>query len=241
MTADPEPFASPAHPTTRRALLRALLLAGLIPPAARAGLLGPKGGDAAEKKANVLRQRDEMLQELFAAKPELRDQIKQAVGFGTFKQTDVNLLLMATGNGYGQVTDNRSGKTTFMRMASLGGGVGAGVRDIRVIFIFKDPQVLQQFLEQGWQFGGKADTAAMYKGTGAAAEGAAKANVDVKQGTVAAASAADARSGSEKTGSDAAGVAAGGAMEIYQFTESGLSLQATVSGTKYWKDSELNP
>jgi hypothetical protein len=29
-------------------------------------------------------------------------------------------------------------------------------------------------------------------------------------------------------------------MEIYQFTESGVALQATVAGTKYWKDSKLN-
>lgn len=27
---------------------------------------------------------------------------------------------------------------------------------------------------------------------------------------------------------------------IYQLTESGLALQATIKGTKYWKDSELN-
>jgi lipid-binding SYLF domain-containing protein len=41
------------------------------------------------------------------------------------------------------------------------------------------------------------------------------------------------------------GRAVGGAgstsnITIYQFTESGLSLQATVSGTKYWPDDELN-
>ncbi|HSR56361.1 MAG TPA: hypothetical protein VLN73_08960 [Alphaproteobacteria bacterium] len=27
---------------------------------------------------------------------------------------------------------------------------------------------------------------------------------------------------------------------LYQFTEGGLALQATIQGTKYWKDSELN-
>jgi len=27
---------------------------------------------------------------------------------------------------------------------------------------------------------------------------------------------------------------------IYQLTESGVSLQATVKGTKYWKDEALN-
>jgi len=29
-------------------------------------------------------------------------------------------------------------------------------------------------------------------------------------------------------------------MEIYQFTKSGIALQATVAGTKYWKDKKLN-
>jgi hypothetical protein len=29
-------------------------------------------------------------------------------------------------------------------------------------------------------------------------------------------------------------------MEIYQFTQSGLALQATVQGTKYWRDEALN-
>ena len=30
-------------------------------------------------------------------------------------------------------------------------------------------------------------------------------------------------------------------MEIYTFTESGIALQATVAGTKYWRDKELSP
>ena len=38
--------------------------------------------------------------------------------------------------------------------------------------------------------------------------------------------------------SGAANVAAG--MDIYQFTKNGISLSATVSGTKYWKDANLN-
>jgi hypothetical protein len=29
-------------------------------------------------------------------------------------------------------------------------------------------------------------------------------------------------------------------MEIYQFTEAGIALQATLAGTKYWKDKDLN-
>ena len=38
--------------------------------------------------------------------------------------------------------------------------------------------------------------------------------------------------------SGAANVSEG--MDIYQFTENGISLSATISGTKYWKDKQLN-
>jgi lipid-binding SYLF domain-containing protein len=29
-------------------------------------------------------------------------------------------------------------------------------------------------------------------------------------------------------------------IEVFSMTESGLALQATIAGTKYWKDKELN-
>jgi hypothetical protein len=46
-----------------------------------------------------------------------------------------------------------------------------------------------------------------------------------------------------KTSNDGGATNAGatmGAVEVYQFTKQGLALQATVQGTKYWKDESLN-
>jgi hypothetical protein len=211
----------------------------LVPPQAQAALFGPKGDSVKEKQTNVRKQRDEMLAELYATKPEMKDRLKNAAGYATFKMTDVNLFLLASANGYGVLTDNKTGKETFMRVASLGGGLGMGLKDIRVIFVFNDAKVMKQFLEQGWQFGGEADAAAKYQDTGVSAEQNVKANVDFRQGTVIAGSSTDVRGGTE-AGSEKAAVSVGGAMEIYQFTQSGLALQATVKGTKYWKDSKLN-
>jgi lipid-binding SYLF domain-containing protein len=212
----------------------------LRPAVCHAGLFSPKGGSPEEKRQVVRQQRDEMLAELFKTKPELKDRFAKAAGYATFKQTDMNLFLLASGRGYGVLKDNQAGKDTFMCVASLGGGVGLGIKDLRVIFVFNDAKVMQQFVDQGWQFGGKGDASAKYKDTGVSAEGAAKANVDFKQGTVAAGATTDGRAGSSEK--DKASVAAStpGGMEIFQFTESGLSLQATVQGTKYWKDSKLN-
>lgn len=218
-------------------LLSLLMLAGSFH--APAGLFGPKGDNPEEKRQTVRKQRDEMLAELYKANPKLKDRVQKAAGYATFKQSDVNLFLLASGHGYGMLVDNQTGKETIMRVASLGGGVGLGVKDLRVVFIFNDPKVMQSFVEQGWQFGGKADAAAKYQETGVSAEQNVKGNVDFKQGTVAAGSSTDARAASEAQDAQSMNLALGGGMEIYQFTQSGVSLQATVAGTKYWKDNKL--
>jgi hypothetical protein len=205
----------------------------------QAGLFSPKGDSPEEKRQVVQKQRDQMLEELYKTKPELKDRIPKASGYATFKQTDLNLFLLASGRGYGVVHDNKSGKDTYMCVGSLGTGLGMGVKDLRVVFLFNDAKVMQEFMDSGWQFGGKADASGKYKDTGVSAEQNVKANVDFKEGTVAAGSSSDARAAGGQDNSSAAAATSGG-MEIYQFTESGISLQATVAGTKYWKDSKLN-
>jgi lipid-binding SYLF domain-containing protein len=221
-------------------IILGLSLAVVLATAASAGLLGPKGDSVDEKRQTLRKQRDEMLAELYKMKPEMKERLGKAAGYATFKQTDVNLFLLASGHGYGMLVEGKTGKETVMRVASLGGGVGMGVKDLRVIFVFNDPKVMQQFLEQGWQFGGKADASAKYQDTGVSAEQAVKANVDFKEGTVVSGSSTDMRAGTESKDTQRAAASSGGPMEIYQFTETGVSLQATVQGTKYWKDSKLN-
>src|SRR6185436_13614455 len=72
---------------------------------AHAFIFGPKGDSAAEKKANIRKQRDEMLAQLYASNPNMKKVIKKSAGYATFTQVNVNLLLLATGNGYGVVVD----------------------------------------------------------------------------------------------------------------------------------------
>ena len=74
------------------ALLAGVLVA--LPATLRAGLFSPKGDTPAEKRQVVQKQRDEMLAELYKTKPELKARIAKAAGYGTFKQTDLNLFIM---------------------------------------------------------------------------------------------------------------------------------------------------
>jgi len=176
---------------------------------ANAALFSAKGENAEEKRAAVRKDRDEILAKLYAAHPEAKKKIEEGAGYGTFNNKNLNLFLLSSGHGYGMVVE-KGGKETFMAMGSLGGGVGLGAKDLSVVFIFKNADVMKKFIESGWQFGGEAD---------------ATAKAGEKGGALAKEGAAD-------TG--------GNMFEIYQITDTGAALQATVAGTKYWKDKDLN-
>ncbi len=51
---------------------------------------------------------------------------------------------------------------------------------------------------------------------------------------------ADAAAKAEEKGAAVGGEVLADDIKVYQLTESGLALQAMITGTKYWKDSELN-
>jgi hypothetical protein len=192
---------------------------------ATAGILGPPGDSPDEKRAQVRGESGEMLAELYQRKPELRERISRAPGYATFSMLNMNLFLMASGNGYGLLKDNRTGGEIFMRMASLGAGAGMGVKDFRAVFLFNDAEVMERFVEQGWQFGAQADAGVKAGGEGMVlGESAA---VDT-----------GGRGGISPGAGEVLGV--GGPMEIYQITDTGIALQVVVSGTKYWPDGKLN-
>jgi len=184
-------------------------IAALLAMPAKADLFGAKGDNPDEKRAAVRKDRDEILAKVYAAHPDTKDKIQKAAGYGTFNNKNLNLFLLSSGHGYGMIVD-KSGKETFMAMGSLGGGVGIGAKDLSVVFIFKNADVMKKFIDSGWQFGGEADATAKAgdKGAAASKEGAADTGANV--------------------------------FEIYQITDTGVALQATVAGTKYWKDKELN-
>lgn len=161
-----------------------------------------------EWRSYIQYRRDEVLRALYKVEPQARWEIARAQGYAVFTSLNVNLLLASVSGGRGIVHENGIfGKDTFMRMAQGGIGFGLGVKDFRAVFIFDDRQVLDKFLNSGWQFGAEADAAVKGGGAGASA-------------------------------SRAVAVAPG--LKVYQLTENGLALQATVHGTKFWRDAYVN-
>ncbi len=171
------------------------------------GCASAQGETPDEKRAATHQMADDTLARLYELRPDLRDHVNSAPGYAVFSNVGTKIFLLSSGNGYGIVHNNRTGEETYMRMNELGVGVGLGVKDFYAVFVFRDEQIMNQFVNSGWEWGGDADAAAKAGEDGAAAGVVASTNA--------------------------------GPIEIYQITESGVALSATVSGTKYWK-SDLN-
>lgn len=183
-----------------------------------------------QRRAEIRSEHSEILKRIYAEEPELEAKVAKAPGYATFSAVNINVLVLATARGDGMVVDTRTGKETFMRVAAVGGGIGAGIKDLRALFIFNDRGTVQQFMDSGWQFGAQAD-ASLKSGDKGAAYGESVSVAEGKDGGIdTGVSAGVAKATQSKT-----------AIEIYKITEAGISLQATIAGTKYWKDEELNP
>jgi lipid-binding SYLF domain-containing protein len=130
-------------------------------------------GDSPDKKREKTRKMaDQTLQELYKLQPTAQAAIQKSAGYAVFNNMGTNLLLLSTARGAGMAVDSSTKQETFMKMVSAGGGLGVGVKDYRVIFVFENDKALAQFLDSGWSGSAQADAAAKAGEKGAAYSGA---------------------------------------------------------------------
>ena len=175
------------------------------------GFWGDDEETPADKRKEIQEMRAETLADLYKYQPQAKGEIKSAAGYAVFSNFGMNLFLVSTARGGGVAHDKATGKDTYMKMFSAGGGIGLGVKDFRGIFIFQTKGALENFINSGWQAGGQADADAKVEDEGVSAGSVAGTALDVAPG-----------------------------VRFYQLTETGLALQATIQGTKYYKDDDLN-
>jgi lipid-binding SYLF domain-containing protein len=118
----------------------------------------------ADARTELRKMRQNTLEQLYREIPQTRKAIRSAAGYGVFGVVSAQVLFLGGGGGRGIVRDNLTGKDTFMKVSSVSAGLGVGFKDVRTILIFTRRDVLKQFLDKGWTFGG--ETAAVARASG---------------------------------------------------------------------------
>ena len=80
---------------------------------------------------------------------------------------------------FGVVTDNQDRNPVYMKMGTLGGGLGLGLKDFRGVIIFRKLEDMDKFIEKGWAFSGQADAAFKSGDKGGAYSAAKSADMDI--------------------------------------------------------------
>ena len=128
--------------------------------------------DAEKKREKTRKMAAESLQDLYKLEPSSQATIQKAAGYAVFDNMGVNVLLLSTARGSGLAVNNKTKQETFMKMGSVGAGLGMGVKDYVVVFVFANEKALAQFLDSGWSGSGQADAAAKAGEKGGAYSGA---------------------------------------------------------------------
>ena len=136
-------------------------------------------GAHAQDESAVIQSRNEIreatqdaLATLYEFQPSARYAIDHAAGYGVFSATGIKLLFAGGRQGRGMVVNNRTHRQTFMRMIGVQAGLGLGIARTRLIFVFETQSALQNFINQGWEFGASGSLAAVASGEGAGFAGA---------------------------------------------------------------------
>jgi lipid-binding SYLF domain-containing protein len=102
------------------------------------------------KAAKIDETAEEALLTLFAENPKTRELYLRSYGWAVFD----NLKLafgVSGGGGNGVAVAREIGEATYMKMGTVGVGIGIGVKKYQVVFFMQDSQTFDQFVDKGWQ------------------------------------------------------------------------------------------
>jgi lipid-binding SYLF domain-containing protein len=153
-----------------RTLLTLIALVFGLNQAALAQFSNPFGSDktVAQQRQDILKKNEEILQRLYQAQPKAKELIDKSVGYATFSNFGMKILIAGGGTGSGVVISKSGAKPIYMNMAEVQAGIGLGIKSFQNIFVFQTEAALNEFVNSGWTFGGQVTAAAKYEKNGEA-------------------------------------------------------------------------
>jgi len=118
------------------------------------------GASKAQKQQEVQKMSRETLAKLYRVQPSAKKAVEGAAGYATFSNFGMKIFVAGGGSGSGMAVDNKTKKTTYMKMVEVQAGLGMGIKKFRVVFVFDTQKALNDFVNSGWEFGGQTTAAA---------------------------------------------------------------------------------
>ena len=126
----------------------------------------------AQQREDILKTSTSTLKTLYQVQPKAKELIEKSVGYATFSNFGMKILIAGGGTGSGVVIPKDGAKPVYMNMAEVQAGLGIGIKSFQNIFVFQTQAAMNDFVNSGWTFGGQVTAAAKYETNGSAYQGA---------------------------------------------------------------------
>lgn len=117
-------------------------------------------GPVSKQRGQIDSMASETMSDLYNQHPALRKEIPKAAGYGVFDASGGKFLWGGLDHGNGVVISNGTQKHNYMKMFELQPGLGFGYTNFRLVFVFDTRESMDDFINSGWEFGGRANAAA---------------------------------------------------------------------------------
>ena len=124
-----------------------------------------------QQREKIRKMASATMTDLYKLQPSSQAAVQKSAGYAVFNNMGTNLLLLSTARGAGVAVNSKTKQDTFMKMISAGAGLGIGVKDYRVVFVFETEAALAKFMDSGWAGETQADAAAKAGKSGGAYSG----------------------------------------------------------------------
>jgi lipid-binding SYLF domain-containing protein len=122
-----------------------------------------------QRRDQIEQMADQAIDRLTKQNKRANELYGQAYGYAVFDTTKGGLIVTGTG-GTGVAQPKSGGERTFMRLGGAGVGVGAGLANYKLVFLFQDKDTYDRFINGKWDAKVTAQAAAGDKGSAATAQ-----------------------------------------------------------------------
>ena len=117
------------------------------------------------KQAKIDETAQESLNEVFKGNKAAKDLYNNSYGWAAFDNLKI-AWGFSGGGGNGVAVNKKTGARTYMKVGTVGVGLGLGAQKYQVVFLFQDEKTFRNFVEKGWQADATAQATAGTAGVG---------------------------------------------------------------------------
>ena len=127
---------------------------------------------ANQQRAEIGRLHTKALANLYEVNPNAQDVIAGSYGYATISSTGAKIGLFGSAHGRGLAVNNVTGERVYMKMEEYALGIGLGVKEYDLIFVFGSEHAWDSFVSGKFKVGGEATASATDGYSGGAIDGA---------------------------------------------------------------------